>query len=79
MNSYEMTNMIIDDESYGEEHVTVELTFEQQNYIITFKKSDLELVNAWVVVEGDKTLPTSLSEDIMDSLKGNIKKNLVDD
>ncbi|GAE44803.1 hypothetical protein [Mesobacillus boroniphilus] len=74
MNSYEMTNMIIDDESYGEEHVTVELTFEQQNYIITFKKSDLELVNAWVVVEGDKTLPTSLSEDIMDSLKGNIKK-----
>ena len=38
--------MIIDEESYGEEHVTVELTIEQQNYIITFQKSDLDLLKS---------------------------------
>ncbi|MBT2642265.1 hypothetical protein J7I80_08510 [Bacillus sp. ISL-41] len=75
MKSYEMTNIIIDDESYGEEHVTVELTIEQQNYIITFQKSDLELMNAWIV-EDDTTLPANLSEDMMASIKEGIKKKI---
>lgn len=75
MKSYEVTNMIIDEESYGEEHVTVEFTAEQQNYIITFQKSDLELMNAWVL-EGDKTLPANLSKDILESIKEDIKKKI---
>ncbi|GAM12488.1 hypothetical protein [Mesobacillus selenatarsenatis] len=75
MNPYEMTNMIIDEESYGEEHVTVEFTVEQQNYIVTFQKSDLELMNAWIV-EDDKTLPANLSEDLMDSIREDIKKKI---
>ncbi|MBS8263761.1 hypothetical protein DYI25_04800 [Mesobacillus boroniphilus] len=75
MNSYEMTNMIIDEEAYGEEHVTVELLFEQQNYIITFQKSDLELMNAWVLEDG-KTLPANLSKGLMDSIKEDIKKKI---
>ncbi|MFT9597896.1 hypothetical protein [Mesobacillus sp.] len=75
MKTYEMTNIIIDDESYGEEHVTVEVTFEQQNYIITFQKSDLELMNAWIV-EDDKTMPANLSEDLMDSIREDIKKKI---
>jgi hypothetical protein len=75
MSSYKMTNMIIDEESYGEEHVTVELTLEQQNYIITFQKSDLELMNAWIV-EGDTTLPANLTEELMDSIREDIKKKI---
>ena len=75
MKSYEMTNLIIDDESYGEEHVTVELSIEQQKYMITFQKSDLELMNAWVL-KGDKTLPANLSDEIMDSIKEDIKKKI---
>ena len=76
MNSYEMTNMIIDEESYGEEHVTAELTFEQQDYIITFQKSDLELMNAWILKDG-KTLPANLSDDLLDSIKEDLKKRLI--
>ncbi len=75
MSSFEVTNMIIDEESYGEEHVTVELTIEQQNYIITFQKSDLELMNAWIV-EDDTTLPANLSEDLMDSIKEDISNKI---
>lgn len=75
MKSYEVTNFIIDEESYGEEHVTVELTMEQQNYIITFQKSDLELMNAWSVKDGT-TLPADLSADLMDSIKEDIKKKI---
>jgi hypothetical protein len=75
MKSYEVTNMIIDDESYGEEHVTVEMTLEQQNYIITFQKSDLELMNAWSVKDGT-TLPADLSTDLLDSIKEDIKKKI---
>ncbi|WLR57434.1 hypothetical protein LC048_11600 [Mesobacillus subterraneus] len=75
MKSYKMTNMIIDEESYGEEHVTVEFTLEHQNYIITFQKSDLELMNAWVVENG-KSLPANLSEELVDSLREEIKKKI---
>jgi hypothetical protein len=75
MKSYEVTNMIIDDESYGEEHVTVEMTLEQQNYIITFQKSDLELMNAWSVKDGT-TLPADLSENLLNSIKEDIKKKI---
>ncbi|WNF24737.1 hypothetical protein [Mesobacillus jeotgali] len=75
MKSYEVTNMIIDDESYGEEHVTVELTLGQQNYIITFQKSDLELMNAWSVEDGT-TLPANLSENLLNSIKEDIKKKI---
>ena len=75
MKSYEVTNMIIDDESYGEEYVTVEMTLEQQNYIITFQKSDLELMNAWSVKDGT-TLPADLSENLLNSIKEDIKKKI---
>lgn len=75
MNSYEVTNMIIDEESYGEEHVTVEVTIDQQNYIITFQKSDLELMNAWNVEDGT-TLPAKLSEELLDSIKEEVKKKI---
>ncbi|NKE03874.1 MULTISPECIES: hypothetical protein [Mesobacillus] len=75
MKSYEVTNLIIDEETYGEEHITVEMTVEQENYIITFQKSDLELINAWRVEDGT-TLPADLSENLLDSIKEDIKKKI---
>ncbi|WP_241481576.1 hypothetical protein [Mesobacillus campisalis] len=49
MENYEITDMIIDDEMGIEEYATADFKQHGKNYRITFKKADLELVNAWIL------------------------------
>ena len=75
MKPYQISNMIIDDDSYDQEEVTVDFTYEDQNYSITFKKGDLELVNAWVFTNGT-SLPANLSKNIIELIREDIKKRI---
>jgi hypothetical protein len=73
--SYEITNMIIDDEFDSEEYVTAEFTHDQMNYSITFKKADLEIINAWVYKDGT-SLPANLSDTLIESIREDVKKRI---
>lgn len=75
MNSYEITNMIIDDGFDGEEYVTTEFRQENTDYSITFKKTDLEIINAWVYEKGT-SLPANLSEQMIESIREDVKKRI---
>ncbi len=75
MKPYAITNMIIDDESYDQEHVTAEITYEEKDYMLTFQKSDLELMNAWVL-EGGSSLPANLSEKLIQDIKADISEKI---
>jgi hypothetical protein len=72
---YEMKNVIIDDESNGYEHVTVDFSLQKEDYSITFNKSDLEMVNAWVFKEG-ASLPANLTDDVIEMIREDIKKQI---
>ena len=73
--SYEIVEMIIDDESEGEEHVTTVFTHENEKYSITFRKEDLEVINAWIFKEGT-SLPANLSARVVDDIRENIKMRI---
>jgi hypothetical protein len=73
--SYEITNMIIDDDFDSEEYVTAEFIHDQTNYSITFKKADLEIINAWVYKDGT-SLPANLSDTMIESIRDDIKKRI---
>jgi hypothetical protein len=75
MTSFEIQNMIIDDDFAVEEYVTVDFTSDQKDYSITFKKADLEVINAWKFENGT-SLPANLSESIIESIRDNVKKQL---
>jgi hypothetical protein len=75
MEQYEIKNMIIDDESNGQEHVTVEFSLEEKQYSITFDKSDLEIMNAWLFENGS-SVPANLSEQIIESVREEVKKKI---
>ncbi|MFC4321586.1 hypothetical protein [Litchfieldia salsa] len=75
MKSYEITNMIIDDDFYGEESVTADFTHKDKQYSVTFNKSDLELVNSWVFEE-NRTIPANLPDVVIDSLREDIKRTI---
>jgi hypothetical protein len=75
MNTYEITNMIIDDDFDSEEYVTAEFTHDQINYSITFKKSDLEIMNTWVFKDGT-SLPANLSDTLIESIREDVKKRM---
>ncbi|MDM5224838.1 hypothetical protein QUF73_01300 [Cytobacillus sp. NJ13] len=75
MNPYEITSMIIDDEFDGEEYVTTEFLQENNTYSITFKKGDLEVINAWVFNEGS-SLPANLSEEMIQIIRNDVKKRI---
>lgn len=75
MNTYEIKNMIIDDEFDGEEYVTADFSYENKDYSITFKKADLEVINAWVFKEGT-SLPANLSARIVDSIREDVKRKI---
>lgn len=75
MKPYEIKNLIIDDESNGDEHITADFSYQSQNYSITFNKSDLELVNAWVFKEG-KSLPANLSEELIEMIREDISEKI---
>ncbi|MFP7297158.1 hypothetical protein [Neobacillus niacini] len=75
MNTYEITNMIIDDDFDSEEYVTTEFIQNQVNYSITFKKADLEIINAWVFKDGT-SLPADLSDTVIESIREDVKKRI---
>lgn len=75
MNPYEITSMIIDDEFDGEEYVTTEFLQENNTYSITFKKADLEVINAWVFIDGS-SLPANLSVEMLESIRNSVKKRI---
>jgi hypothetical protein len=73
--SYEISNMIIDDDFAVEEYVTAEFTHNHKEYSITFKKADLEIINAWLFEDGT-SIPANLSEDIIESIREDVKKRI---
>ncbi|WP_338786984.1 hypothetical protein [Metabacillus sp. FJAT-53654] len=75
MKPYEINNMIIDDEFDGEEFVTTDITHNQKDYSITFKKADLEIINTWIFENGS-SLPANLSDTIIESIREDVKKKI---
>jgi hypothetical protein len=75
VNTYEITNMIIDDDFDSEEYVTVEFTHDQSDYSITIKKADLEIINSWVFKDGT-SLPANLSDTLIESIREDVKKRI---
>jgi hypothetical protein len=75
VNPYEITSMIIDDEFDGEEYVTTEFLQENNTFSITFKKADLEVINAWVFTDGS-SLPANLSDEMIEAIRNSVKKRI---
>jgi hypothetical protein len=75
VNTYEITNMIIDDDFDSEEYVTTEFSHNQMDYSITFKKADLEVINSWQLKDGT-SLPANLSETLIESIREDVKKKI---
>lgn len=75
MKSYEMYNMIIDDDFTGEEYVTTEFTYDHHMYSITFRKADLEMINTWIYKDGT-SLPADLSHELIESIREEVKKKI---
>lgn len=75
MEKYDIVDMIIDDENGVEEYATADFKQQGKNYRITFKKADLELVNAWIFEEGT-SLPADLSDSMIESLRQDIKNRI---
>jgi hypothetical protein len=72
---YEISNMIIDDDFYNEEYVTVDFTYQNNDYSITFKKLDLEVMNAWIFKNGT-SLPAELSEEMIERIREDVEKQI---
>ena len=75
METYTINNMIIDDEFDGEEYVTTDFTYQNQDYSITFKKADLEIMNTWVFKEGT-SLPADLSHEMIELIREEVKTRI---
>ena len=75
MKPYQINNMIIDDEFDGEEFVTTDIAYQNKDYSITFKKADLEIINAWVFKDGT-SLPANLSDNIIELIREDVKKRI---
>ena len=75
MKSYQINNMIIDDEFDGEEFVTTDFAYQNKDYSITFKKADLEIMNTWVFKDGT-SLPANLSNHIIELIREDVKKRI---
>ncbi|MBM7662042.1 hypothetical protein JOC85_002849 [Bacillus mesophilus] len=75
MESFKINHMIIDDEFLGEESVTADFTYNQNQYSVTFKKEDLELINSWYFEE-NQTIPANLSDTLIESLREEIKNRI---
>ncbi|MBU8918319.1 hypothetical protein BGM25_19955 [Bacillus sp. FJAT-29953] len=75
MKSYEINNMIIDDDFASEEYVTVDFMHQEKQYSITFKKSDLEVMNRWVYEDGT-SLPAEIPEELIESIREDVKNRI---
>nr|WP_239585754.1 hypothetical protein [Lysinibacillus composti] len=67
--------MIIDDEFEGEEFVTIDFAYQDEDYSITLKKADLEIINTWVFKEGT-SLPANLPDQLIESIREDVKKKI---
>ena len=76
MKAYELHSMIIDNDFDGEEYVTADFTHEDQIYSITFKKADLEIINIWVFQGDGTSLPASLPDYIIESIREDVQKKI---
>jgi len=72
---YEISNMIVDEEAYDQEEVTADFTYQNQDYSITFKKGDLEIVNAWAFKNGH-SLPANLPDNIIELIRADVKNRI---
>lgn len=75
MKPFEIHNMIIDDDFAVEEYVTVDFSNDNKDYSITFKKADLEVMNAWIFENGT-SIPANLSISIIDLIRDEVKKSI---
>lgn len=75
MNSYELTNMIIDDDFDTEEYVTAEFKHGADQYSITFKKADLEIINSWIYRDGT-SYPADLAEGLIEAIREDVKRRI---
>jgi len=75
MNSYEITDMIIDDGFDGEEYVTTDFTHQNQHFSITFKKADLEVMNSWMFMD-ETSLPANLSDDVINLIRAEVERKI---
>jgi hypothetical protein len=75
MESYQIKNMIIDDDFDGQESVTADFTHNKKMYSITFNKADLEILNTWVF-ENNHSLPANLPENMIESIREYVKKRI---
>lgn len=72
---YEISNMIIDDDFAVEEYVTVDFSKDNKEYSITFKKADLEVMNAWVFENGT-SFPADLEENLVESIREDVQRKI---
>jgi hypothetical protein len=75
MNSYEITDMIIDDGFNGVEYVTTDFTHENKHFSITFKKADLEVINSWMFMD-ETSLPANLSDDVINLIRAEVERKI---
>jgi hypothetical protein len=75
MKEYEIKHMIIDDEDGLEEHVTADFSYQNNDYSITFNKSDFEIINIWLL-EGETSLPANVSDDLIESIREDVKRKI---
>ncbi|WP_102348941.1 hypothetical protein [Bacillus sp. Marseille-P3661] len=75
MKPYQLNQMIIDDGFNSQEYVTADITYDRQNYSITFNKADLEIMNSWVF-EDETSMPANLPDQLIDSLREVIKQRI---
>jgi hypothetical protein len=72
---YQINHMIIDDGFNSEEYVTADVTHQNNDYSITFKKADLELINAWILKDGT-SLPANLSDEMIETIRSEVENRL---
>ena len=75
MESYRVLNMMIDDDFAVEEYVTVEYAQDRKVYSITFKKADLEVINAWLFEDGT-SYPTEIPHEVLESIRDDVRKRI---
>ncbi|ARK32711.1 hypothetical protein [Halalkalibacter krulwichiae] len=72
---YQMKEIIIDHHFIGEESITADFTYNKQDYSVTFHKSDLEVLNMWVLKEGT-SLPANLSDELIHALREEVQQRM---
>ncbi|MBT2706795.1 hypothetical protein [Bacillus sp. ISL-47] len=55
--------------------MTAEFSHENNDYSITFKKADLEIINAWIFENGT-SLPANLPQPLIESIREAVKKEI---